>query len=410
MICPALRLDGSSGMAGALAALDCRTGEATGQAFGRLFGSNGVLLPALTVLLTLFVGLYAIGLLTGRARISLSSLTPRMLQLGLVLTFATSWMAYSQVVWTLATGAPDQIASVLAGTHGSATTAFAQSLDRIFAAISDAAQAAGKPAEALPAGSAPPPPAAPLVGGFSAATVLGVSGMMLLLGTVGVLVTSKIALAALLAVGPVFIVLALFGGTRGLFEGWLRAVVLFALVPLFATVIGGGTIAVIEPIAHSLQMAGGDPPPAAVTALFLAAFVYCALMVMVVKTAATIVSGWRVPGGAPRERAGEGGVAMASAGPATIAAAPVGQPAAGRSSAATTANDRVRSIVSGLPAIANDVAGVAMPSASGGTRRIVVAASPPGEPLASYAASRRPEGVGSRFRAPPKALSKDHVS
>ena len=34
------------------------------------------------------------------------------LTLGLVLTFATSWIAYSQVVWNLATGAPDEIAAV----------------------------------------------------------------------------------------------------------------------------------------------------------------------------------------------------------------------------------------------------------------------------------------------------------
>ncbi len=403
MICPALRLDGASGLAGALAALDCRTGEATGQAFGRLFGSGGVLLPALTVLLTLFVGLFAIGLLTGRARIGLSSLTPRMLQLGLVLTFATSWMAYSQVVWTLATGAPDQIASVLAGTPGSATTAFAQALDRIFASISDAAQAAARPAEATPTGITP---ATPMVGGFTAATVLGISGMLLLLGTVGVLVTSKIALAALLAVGPVFIVLALFAGTRGLFEGWLKAVVLFALVPLFATLIGGGTIAVIEPVARSVQMAGGDSPPGAVTALFLAAFVYCALMLIVVKTAATIVAGWRIPGSRPPDRAREAG---ANGGVVAMPAPTARSPTAG-SAAAMTADDRVRAIVSGLPGIANDTAAPALPTARGAARRIVVVAPPPGEIPISYAATRRPDGVGSRFRAPPGALSRDHVS
>jgi type IV secretion system protein VirB6 len=34
---------------------------------------------------------------------------------------------------------------------------------------------------------------------------------------------ARIALAAVMALGPVFIVLALFRGTRGLFEGWLKA-------------------------------------------------------------------------------------------------------------------------------------------------------------------------------------------
>ena len=54
-------------------------------------------------------------------------------------------------------------------------------------------------------------------------------------------VTCKIALAILLAVGPVFVVLALFKGTRGLFAGWLKALVMLALTPLFAVL--GGAIA-----------------------------------------------------------------------------------------------------------------------------------------------------------------------
>ena len=50
----------------------------------------------------------------------------------------------------------------------------------------------------------------------------------MLLGTVGVLATTKIALAILMGLGPIFIVAALFDATRGLFTGWLKAVVLMA--------------------------------------------------------------------------------------------------------------------------------------------------------------------------------------
>ncbi len=80
---------------------------------------------------------------------------------------------------------------------------------------------------------------------------------MLLVGTVGVLVTAKVALAALLALGPVFIVLSLFRGTRGLFEGWLKAVVSFALVPLFTVLIGGGALTLIAPLIRSALMDRG---------------------------------------------------------------------------------------------------------------------------------------------------------
>ena len=208
--CPALASGPELGLAQALTNIDCRTAEAASGVFGRLFGPDGHLLPALTILLTLYVALFAVALLGGRTRLGINTLTPRMMTLGLVLTFATSWAAYQNVVWSLATGAPDEIAQVIAGTNGSATVAFADRLDGLFAAVADSADEASKPAPATDTGVTP---ATPMVGGFTASTVLWLSALMLLLGSVGVLVTCKIALAALLACGPVFIVFALFPGT-----------------------------------------------------------------------------------------------------------------------------------------------------------------------------------------------------
>ena len=228
-------------------AVDCRTGEGTQLAFGRLFGDHGALLPALTGLLTLYVALFAIGMLTGRTRLGAASLTPRMLTLGMVLTFATSWLAYQHVVWTLAIGAPDQLATMIAGTHGSATDAFADKLDMIFTAIADSTKQT--PTTAISAAGATANGASPTgISILSAQGLLWISGLMLLVGTVGVLVTAKVALAALLAVGSVFIVLILFPGTRGLFEGWLKAVVSSALVPLFTVLVGGGALTLIAPL------------------------------------------------------------------------------------------------------------------------------------------------------------------
>ena len=80
----------------------------------------------------------------------------------------------------------------------------------------------------------------------SPANILSIAALILLLGTVGVLVVCRLALAALLIIGPVFIVLALFEGTRGLFEGWLKSVAMFALVPLLTVVMGSGALVAID--------------------------------------------------------------------------------------------------------------------------------------------------------------------
>ena len=113
---------------------------------------------------------------------------------------------------------------------------------------------------------------------------------------------ARIALAAMLALGPIFIICGLFEGSRGLFEGWLKAAVMFALTPLLAVLIGGGTIAMLSPMLDSLAAAGGQVPLRLTTTLFLAAAVYCALMAVCLKIAGTMVAGWRLPFSSSRDR------------------------------------------------------------------------------------------------------------
>ena len=352
--CPAMVNESAMTIAGSLKSVDCRTGEAVSVVFGRLFGANGQLLPALTILLTIYVALFAMALLTGRTRLGIGALTPRMMTLGLILTFATSWAAYQNVVWKLATGAPDEIARVVAGTDGSATIAFADRLDGLFAAIADSADAASKPAPPTSTGITPP---TPMAGGFTASTVLWLSALLLLLGSVGVLVTSKIALAALLALGPVFIVLALFAGTRGLFEGWLKAVVMFALAPLFAVLIGGGAIAALEPIAGALIQSGQEPSSRLVGTMFVGSTIFATLMFMALKASTAVVAGWRIPGSRAAENARDRAV---GANIAAAIAAHGPMPVAGSVNGTVPADARIRDIVAAVPAM-RDSASVAAP-------------------------------------------------
>ncbi len=333
--CPTFDGAGPSGIAEALRVVDCMSGEAASFAFARLFGTDALLGQALTVALTLYIGFYAIGLLTGRTSLSLTSLTPRMMTLGIALTFATSWVAYQSVIWNLLVGAPDQIASLLIGTQGSATSLFADRLDGIFAVVAQAAAAT----EAAKAGLTDSGSIA------SGPDLLWLSALLLLLGTVGVLLVSRIALAAMLALGPIFIICGLFQGTRGLFEGWLKAAVLFALTPLLAVLIGGATIALLSPMLDSLAQAGGQVPLRLTTTLFLAAAVYCALMIVCLKIAATMVAGWRLPFSSSRDSKGSTSTANAE-GPTTSQALAL-EPAV----AATGSSDpRVRSIISAASA------------------------------------------------------------
>src|SRR5687767_6092347 len=161
-----------SGVSASLRAVDCAATSTAQVAFGRLFGTDGALLMALQILLTLYIAFFAISLMLGRSRLGITALTPKMITLGLVLTFATSWAAYQTYVWNLAVGAPNEIAGILMGTTGSATDIFAQKIDVVFAALVEASD--GGALEGATSAFSPP-------------GLLWLGATLLLLGTVGVL-------------------------------------------------------------------------------------------------------------------------------------------------------------------------------------------------------------------------------
>jgi len=340
--CQPFGAEGPAGVADALSKIDCLATDATAMSFGRLFGAHGSFQTALTIILTLYIALLAFNLLTGRSALRLSVLTPRMMTLGLVLTFATSWVAYQSVVWNLATGAPDEIASVLIGSDGSATVLFAQQLDGFFDAITEAA--ANIPPPANPAVAAATPALA------SPASILSLGALLMLLGTVGVLVVCRLALAALLIIGPVFIVLALFEGTRGLFEGWLKSVALFAVVPLLTVVMGSGALVAIAPMVAGLGQAGGEIPLRTAVSILVAAIIYLSLMMLVFKVAGTLTKSWhlgRFKAGSPAVAPGMGG------GVATYQERPLIAAPAAAAPAAAIGSDRVRSTVASIEAMSS---------------------------------------------------------
>jgi type IV secretion system protein VirB6 len=382
--CEVLAANAAAGVAPALRAVDCLANQAAASAFGRLFGGEGALVPALTILLTLYIAFFAISLLTGRSRIGISALTPRMITLGLVLTFATSWVAYQGVVWNLAIGAPDQIAGVLMGAQGSATQLFADRIDMIFAAIAEVADASGQTAQN--AAAAP--------GSFTPTNLMWLGSLLLLLGTVGVLVTARIALAVLLALGPIFVVLGLFPATRGLTAGWLRGVVLTAVTPLFVVLGGGLMLELLVPVVVSLRSGEGGVDGRAALALFMIAAVHVALMAMVLRVIGSMVAGWSVFGLAGgREERDQRSASSDSAPLPAVQIAPL-EPAV---------SAQPRRTAGLMPAVvaANDAAPAASSAAGVSTRtsRTLIAQAGTANPVSPLRQVQRARGVGSRFRS-----------
>lgn len=366
-----------NGIAAALQAVDCVASNVTGQAFGRLFAPGGSMATVLTILLTLYVAFFAIQLLTGRSTLGVKSLTPRMMTVGLVLTFATSWVAYQSVVWNLAVGAPDWIAGILTGDRGSATQTFAAKIDVVFQAVQEANQ--GNTSD---------------ISAFSPAGMMWLGAILLLLGTVGVLVTARIALAVLIVLGPIFVVMALFGGTRGLFAGWVKGLTMLALAPLFAVLGGSVMLEMAVPILAALVASAGQIDPQAAMGFFMIGAVHVALMVMVLKVAGTMVAGWTVFGMAVPERDRAGFPAPSVA---PVAAPPPQLAQAQEASQGIAAARRIDISAQPVAMAANDAAGATGVSAQR-TSTVNIAASGNAQVQPLTGGPSRTQGVGSRFR------------
>jgi len=215
---------------------------------------------------------------------TLPALAPKAVALVLVLTFATSWQAYQIVVQGLLTAGPDQIASTFMGASQGATHAFTGKLDALFAHVVDAAQSVGglSPESAQNAGVAK-------------ALVWG-SGLTLLFTTLGLLVAARVILALLLGLGPLFVVLALFDATRGLFEAWLRTTVAVALAPMLIVLAGSGVMALLGPMIAAIAQdpAGSVQSLRPVVMLTLGAAIYTLLLITATWTAISLTRGWRV--------------------------------------------------------------------------------------------------------------------
>ena len=377
-----------AGIGASLRAIDCAASEMSQAAFSRIFGPEGAFLLPLQILLTIFVAFLGYGLITGRLRIGLSALAPRLITLGVVLTLATSWIAFQSVFWNLTVGGPDEIAGALMGTNGSASTIFADKLDVVMYSLMEVS-GGGAMGETTSI--------------FSPPGLLWAGGTMLLLGTVGILATCKIALAVLLALGPIFIVMALFKGTRGLFTGWLKAVVLMALAPLFAVLAGSLMLELAAPVLSSLMLTPGQIDVRPAMAFFMIGAVHLALMGMVMKVTSTMVAGWTVFGFANsadrNDDRRDGAAAAAAMAPLATASAVASRERAGGGMSAAPARD-IRLAAASTPLAAND-SGAASRVTSRETRIIAGAGTTSsGNPNESTALSRA-RGIGSRFKTAP---------
>ena len=296
--CPAPDMPGL--VAGLLADTDCQAFGLVERGYAALASPQSATGTTLTTLMVIAVAFFGYQLMLGRGLV-LADLTRLAVRLGIVLLLATSWAMVQGVVYDTVARAPTRVAEeLITAIDAPAPLAGIQSaLDKIEQASIGWRQRAGI--------------ASPLVGGPpTTAMTLNVSAFLLTMTTLGLLVVARIVLALLLALTPVVAGFLLFDATRGLLEGWLRALVAAALVPLGVLTLAAVELAIVTPILDRIlaQQAAGQFLETSVTPLGLVTIVFSIALLAALGVLRSIARGMRLPGHLPAMVRGGPALAM----------------------------------------------------------------------------------------------------
>lgn len=260
---------------------------------GFVQGSFGSLTSAVQtfwqLMFTVFIAFYGYKIFIG-GRFSAPDLITHCIKLLLVLALATQWNAFFMFVYSMVTNLPSDIAGQImqaasnslgtqsqAATVASANTLLGQFYDRSLTVYSNLMEGAGWGHLAL----------------FIYAGAVWLGALIFTGYAAMLIILAKLAVAIILAVGPVFILLYIFHDTRKLFEGWLRALLNYAIVPIFVYGLLALLLAIATPPLAYLETHSGvyDQLTTAVGPFVITTFIATLLLMQVMNIAANITGG-----------------------------------------------------------------------------------------------------------------------
>lgn len=268
-----------------LANTDCQASGLVERGYAALSTPGAATAALLTSLMIIAIAFYGYRLMLGRG-LALSDVIGLAVRIGVVLLVAASWSSFQPLAYDAFARAPSRIASELVVAIDAPAP-----LAEVQLALDDIER--GNVGWRTRAGIA-----SPLVGGApTAAMALNVSSFLLTISTVGLLVVSRIVLALLLAITPVMGGFLLFDATRGLLEGWLRALTAAAIVPLFVLVLCAIELSILRPLIDRMlaDQASGRFELDMVTPVALVVIVFSLAIVGSARAASTIARGIRLP-------------------------------------------------------------------------------------------------------------------
>ena len=267
---------GSQFLASSLTHLDCQARAIGAYGYGALADPASGVFLALTALLTIFVALFGIRLIFGQSMVA-HDVIGDVIKVGIVLTLATSWPAWRVVGYDLVLNGPQDLArsvGLAAGLPGSDGTLIARLQNADDGLVAITMYGTGRLTGGVVGGS-------DLGDSFHGIALADQSGygwgrVAFLTGIITPYTITRLGAGLLLALAPLMAGLLLFGGTQGIFTGWVRGLTFVALASLGLSIVAGVELALIDPwIADVLAQRGTNTfTPSAPTELTVLAMAF----------------------------------------------------------------------------------------------------------------------------------------
>jgi type IV secretion system protein VirB6 len=255
--CPAYQAD--AGVVRALADYVTCQALSIGQgAYGVFAAAGSPMGQALAGMIVIAVALFGYRMMMGEPT-GIRDALLLVIRIGVVLTLATQWPAYRVLVQDVAVHGPAEIAATMIGAGGMDMRG--DTIDRL-QDVHDALVRIGQlPAATAADGAGDNAPTDRDSPDRDVARAAPQAPFLLLISVMGGLVSVRIILAVMLALGPLFSGALLFSATRGLFEGWVRILVAAGLAAIGFSVAAMLELAVLEAMIASIEAAIAEGQP-----------------------------------------------------------------------------------------------------------------------------------------------------
>ncbi|MGC6331813.1 TrbL/VirB6 family protein [Rhizorhabdus sp. FW153] len=276
--------------------VDCHVLTLGKEGYLALAGSNSPVTIAIGGLIAILIALFGYRLILDDD-VRLRDGVLLFVRIGFVLALATQWSAYQAVVYDFVIKTPGEISSAILRSEQSQIDdlpariqASYDTLENIIHPPLPDGDAAGQTETSISRSSR-------VLLSATEQGRLSASSVILLLSTLGAILSVRLVMGTMLAIGPIFLACFLFHGLRGFFEGWIRVLFGSVLGSIATTIVIEFELAVLQPQLEHLysSMAIEKMPRTAALEIFASVLLFSVVLIAALVAGMRAAAGFRMP-------------------------------------------------------------------------------------------------------------------